>query len=84
MVAPMFTVNVTLGTLQLRAFAGVIIGGMGSIQGAVIGSLLVGLLESFSSVQFQEYKDAVVFLAVLVFLIVRPQGLFGGKIRDKA
>lgn len=84
MVAPIFTVNVKLGTLQLRAFAGVIIGGMGNVKGAVIGALLVGLVESFSSVHFSDYKDAVVFLLLLFFLIVRPQGIFGEKISDKA
>lgn len=84
MVAPMFTVNVTLGTLQLRAFAGVIIGGMGNIKGAIIGALLVGILESFASVKFLAYKDAVVFIVLLIFLAVRPKGLFGEKISDKA
>ncbi len=84
MVSPMMTVSVTLGRLQLRAFAGVIIGGMGNIKGTVIGALLVGVLEAFCSVWFHEYKDAFVFLILLAFLIFRPQGLFGEKIGDKA
>lgn len=84
MMAPLLTVNVTLGTLQLRAFAGVIIGGMGNIKGAIIGSIFVGLLESFASVWVGAYKDAVVFIVLLLFLIFRPQGLFGMKIKDKA
>lgn len=84
MISPMMTVSVTLGRLQLRAFAGVIIGGMGNIKGAVIGALLVGILEAFSSVWFLEYKDAFVFLILLAFLIFRPQGIFGEKIGDKA
>jgi branched-chain amino acid transport system permease protein len=84
LMAPILTVNVTLGTLQLRAFAGVIIGGMGNIKGAIIGSIFVGILESFSSVWFGAYKDAVVFMVLLIFLIFRPQGLFGTKIKDKA
>ena len=84
MVAPTFTVDVSLGTLQLRAFAGVIIGGMGNIKGAILGALFVGLLESFSTLQFAQYKDVVVFMALLVFLVFRPQGIFGEKIEDKA
>lgn len=84
MVAPIYTVNVTLGNLQLRAFAGVVIGGMGSIKGAIIGALLVGVLESVASLRFSAYKDAVVFMVLLIFLIVRPQGLFSNKQRDKA
>ena len=84
MVAPTFTVTATLGTLLLRAFAGVIIGGLGNVKGAIIGSLLVGLIEAFASVRLSTYKDAVIFLVLLVFLVFRPQGIFGEKIKDKA
>ena len=84
MVGPIFTVNVTLGTLLLRAFAGVIIGGLGNIKGAIIGSVLVGLIEATAAVRLSTYKDAVIFLVLLVFLVIRPQGLFGTKIKDKA
>jgi branched-chain amino acid transport system permease protein len=84
LVAPMFTVNTSLGTLQLRAFAGVIIGGLDNIKGAVIGSLIIGVWESFCSVWFLEYKDACVFLMLLIFLIFRPQGIIKTKIADKA
>lgn len=84
LVAPIFMVRSTLGTLQLRAFAGVVIGGFGSIKGAVIGCLLVGIIESFSTMAFSGYKDVTVFLLLIVFLIFRPNGLFKGKIGDKA
>ncbi|HBR03935.1 MAG TPA: branched-chain amino acid ABC transporter permease [Ruminiclostridium sp.] len=84
MVGPIFTVSVTLGNLLLRAFAGVIIGGLGNIKGAIIGSLIVGIIEAFASVRISTYKDAVIFLVLLVFLVVRPQGIFGEKIQDKA
>ena len=84
LIAPIFMVRSTLGTLQLRAFAGVVIGGFGNIKGAVIGCLLVGIIESFSTVAFSGYKDVTVFLLLIVFLIFRPTGLFKGKIGDKA
>lgn len=84
MISPIFMVSNTLGSLQLRAFAGVVIGGFGNIKGAIVGSLLIGLVESFSTIQFSQYKDAVVFLVLIVFLVVRPQGLFGEKVADKA
>ena len=74
----------TLGTLQLRAFAGVVIGGFGSIKGAIIGSLIVGMVEVFSTMFLSSYRDVTVFLLLLVFLLFRPQGLFGEKIGDKA
>lgn len=84
MVAPIFMVRNTLGTLQLRAFAGVVIGGFGNIKGAIIGSLIVGIVEAFSTISFSGYKDATVFLLLILFLIFKPQGLFGEKIADKA
>ena len=84
MIAPVFLVNVTLGSLQLRAFAGVVTGGFGSVKGAIAGSLVIGLVESYSSAFTTTYKDAVVFLVLIVVLLFRPQGLFGERIADKA
>jgi branched-chain amino acid transport system permease protein len=84
MIAPVFLVNVTLGTLQLRAFAGVVTGGFGSVKGAIAGSLLIGLVESYSSTFTTTYKDAVVFLVLIVVLLFRPQGIFGERVADKA
>ena len=72
------------GHFQLRAFAGVVIGGFGSIKGAVIGCLLVGIVESFSTMAFSGYKDVTVFLLLIIVLVFRPTGLFKGKIGDKA
>ncbi len=84
MVAPIYMVRNTLGTLQLRAFAGVVIGGLGSIKGALIGSLIVGVTEVFSTMYLSSYKDVTVFVLLTLFLIFRPQGIFGEKIEDKA
>ena len=61
-----------------------VIGGFGNIKGAIIGSLLVGLIESFSTLQFSSYKDVTVFMVLIIFLLVRPQGIFGERIADKA
>lgn len=84
MIAPIFLVSNTLGSLQLRAFAGVIIGGFGNIKGAIIGSLIVGLIESYSTIRFSIYKDAVVFILLIIVLLIRPQGLFGEPVAEKA
>ncbi len=84
MIAPIYFVSTTLATLQLRAFAGVVIGGFGNIKGAIIGSIFIGLIEAYSSVFFSAYKDAVVFIILILVLIVWPRGLFGDKIKDKA
>jgi branched-chain amino acid transport system permease protein len=84
MVAPVYTVTTSLASLQLRAFAGTVIGGFGSIKGAIIGCLLVGIVESFATVRFSSYKDAIVFLILIIFLIFRPRGLIIDKVADKA
>ena len=84
MIAPIYLVSHSLGSLLMMAFAGVVIGGFGNIKGSIIGSLLVGLIESFSTVQFSQYKQAVVFLVLIITLLFRPQGLFGEKVADKA
>jgi Branched-chain amino acid ABC-type transport system, permease components len=84
LISPVFMVSNTLGSLQLRAFAGVVIGGFGNIKGAILGSVIVGLVESFATLKFSTYKDAVVFLVLIAVLLIRPQGIFGEKIADKA
>jgi branched-chain amino acid transport system permease protein len=66
--------------LMLPLFAAAILGGIGSVWGAVIGGLIVGLAESFSvPLVGAEYRAAVAFLVLIVILLVRPTGLFGEK-----
>ena len=84
MLGPVFVITGSLGSLQYKAFAGAIIGGFGDLRGAVLGSLIVGLVESYSTYVTTIYKDAIVFLVLILVLIVRPQGIFGEKIADKA
>lgn len=85
MVAPVFSVSMTLGTLQLRAFAGVVLGGFGNIKGAIVGSLIVALIETYCTLFTTTYRDVVVFGLLILILIFRPQGLLGrSKVADKA
>ena len=84
MVSPVFSVTKNLSSLQLKAFAGTVIGGFGSIKGAIIGCLIVGLIEAFAQIDLSLYKEAVVFFALIVFLIVRPGGIIKTKIQEKA
>jgi len=65
--------------LLLPLFAAAILGGVGNVVGAVIGGILIGLIESFSVFMIPPgYKLAVPFIVILVVLYVRPTGLFGG------
>jgi len=61
------------------AFIVVVIGGLGSLRGALLGSLIVGLTRSFTIAYFAELEMPLLFLIAVVILIIRPQGLFGQK-----
>jgi len=64
--------------LALKGFAAAMLGGIGSAPGAVVGGLLLGMIEALSAGYLSSnYKDAVAFLIVLVVLVTIPQGLFG-------
>ena len=86
LVAPILFVSVGMGALiALKAFAANIIGGFGSIPGAILGGLALGVVETFGASYISvPYKDAFAFLTLLIFLMLRPQGLFGERIAEKA
>ncbi|NLC84750.1 MAG: branched-chain amino acid ABC transporter permease [Ruminococcaceae bacterium] len=82
--APLFLVSQSLGSMSLKAFAGIVVGGFGNVKGAVVGSLLIGIIEAYSTLLTSVYKDAIVFLFLILVLLIRPQGIFGERIADKA
>ena len=86
LVAPILFVSTGLaGLIALKAFAANIIGGYGSIPGAILGGVALGVVETLGAAYVSvPYKDAFAFLLLLVFLMVRPQGLFGERIAEKA
>jgi len=86
LVAPVLFVSVGMGTvISLKAFAANIIGGFGNIPGAILGGLALGVVETFGAAYVSvPYKDALAFGLLLLFLLIRPQGLFGEKIAEKA
>jgi branched-chain amino acid transport system permease protein len=79
LVTPITLTNYDVGTLlALKGFAAAMLGGMGHPFGAVVGGLIVGLLETFGAGYISSsYKDAIAFLVILGVLFVMPQGLFG-------
>jgi len=85
LVAPIFILDTELGAaVILKAFIGIVIGGFGSIPGAVAGGLLVGLLEILAAVYVSSvYKDAIAFGVFILFLLVFPRGLLGGPVEDR-
>ncbi|BAY92608.1 MULTISPECIES: branched-chain amino acid ABC transporter permease [unclassified Tolypothrix] len=67
----------------LRGLAVIVLGGLGSIPGAVLGGLVIGLVEAFVPGEYSGYKDAVAFAILFVMLLVRPQGLLGRRFIQK-
>ena len=81
LLGPIFLVNPTMGNLVgLKAFAIVILGGLGNIGGATMGGFVLALVEEFGAGYLSsEYRDALGFLVIIAVLALRPQGFFALK-----
>ncbi|MFJ0854779.1 branched-chain amino acid ABC transporter permease [Bordetella bronchiseptica] len=79
LIAPVAAVTPTLGDLYLvKGFIAVVVGGMGSIVGAIFGSLLIALLESFIGFYFDpSAANLTIFVIVMLVLLIKPKGFFG-------
>jgi len=76
--APIVLVNSHMGSsLVIVVFAVVVIGGMGSIFGSIVGGLALGIIEGFTKVIYPEASNVIIFIIMALVLIVRPAGLFG-------
>ena len=68
----------------IKAFTAAVFGGIGSIPGAMLGGLVLGLVETFTKGYIStQFSDAVVFLVLIVVLLVKPAGLLGKNIQEK-
>jgi len=68
----------------LKAFVAAVLGGIGSIPGAMVGGLVIGLMETWlSATAYSTYRDAVAFGVLILILLVRPSGLFGAPATEK-
>ena len=78
-------IDFTMGwSYGLKAFTAAILGGIGNIPGAMIGGLLLGVIEALgASYLAMAWKDAVAFLVLILILIIRPTGLLGERVADK-
>jgi len=79
LITPIALTSYDAGTLlALKGFAAAMLGGIGSAAGAIVGGLLIGMMEAFAAGYVSSnYKDAVAFIIILAVLILIPQGLFG-------
>lgn len=76
--APVRSLSSGMGfSILIESFIVTVIGGMGSIPGALVGALLIGLVRAFGSIGFPLFTDGLMFLFMAIVLIVKPSGLFG-------
>ena len=86
LIGPIFYVSKEMGAmLGLKAFCSTIVGGFGSVPGAILGGLFLGVVEVISAYYISSaYRDAFAFIILILVLLFRPQGFFGEKIAEKA
>ncbi len=79
-----YTLYPQLGMITIKAFVAAVIGGLGSLPGAVVGSLILGLSEMLTAgFLSSQLRDLVVFSLLVVTLVIRPTGLFGKNVGEK-
>jgi branched-chain amino acid transport system permease protein len=84
LLAPITFVHANMGFVGLKAFPAAVVGGFGSIPGALVGGLIIGIVESLAGFYLPEgFKDIAAYVVVLVMLVVKPNGLFGENTTKK-
>jgi branched-chain amino acid transport system permease protein len=84
LLAPITFVHANMGFIGLKAFPAAVVGGFTSLPGAIVGGLVIGIVESLSGFYLPDgFKDTAPYVVVLIMLMVKPNGLFGEKLRKK-
>ena len=81
LVIPLFTIDLTIANMiGLKGFAAGVIGGFGSLPGAIVGGMIIGVMENIGGMIFPStFKDVVAFVFLIIVLLVRPSGVLGKK-----
>ncbi len=80
--APLYVVNPFIGGIpMIMSLLAIVIGGLGSLSGAIVGGLILGFLNSVVAYHLSYFSEVVLFLLVIIILLVRPQGLFGTSLK---
>lgn len=84
LLAPVTFVHSNMGFIGLKAFPAAVVGGFGSVPGAIVGGLIIGVVEAFAGRYMPEgFKDIAAYVVVLAVLLVKPSGIFGETARKK-
>jgi branched-chain amino acid transport system permease protein len=84
LLAPITFVHANMGFIGLKAFPAAVVGGFGSLPGAIVGGLIIGIVEAIAGFYLPEgFKDIAPYIVVLIMLVLKPNGLFGEKLRKK-
>ena len=84
LLAPITFVHANMGFIGLKAFPAAVVGGFSSLPGAIVGGLIIGVVESLAGFYLPEgFKDIAPYIVVLLMLMIKPNGLFGEKLRKK-
>ncbi len=84
LLAPVAFVHANMGFIGIKAFPAAVLGGFGSIPGAVVGGVIIGVVEALAGFYLAEgFKDVAAYIVLLLVLLLRPQGLFGTTARKK-
>jgi branched-chain amino acid transport system permease protein len=84
LLAPVTFVHSNMGFIGLKAFPAAVVGGFGSVPGAIVGGLIIGLVEAFAGRYLPEgFNDVAAYVVVLAVLLVRPSGIFGETAKKK-
>ena len=84
LLAPITFVHANMGFIGLKAFPAAVVGGFGSLPGAIVGGLVIGVVEAVAGFYLPEgFKDIAPYIVVLFMLVLKPNGIFGEKLRKK-
>jgi branched-chain amino acid transport system permease protein len=84
LLAPITFVHANMGFMGLKAFPAAVVGGFGSLPGAIVGGIIIGVVEALAGFWLPEgFKDIAAYVVVLLMLVFRPNGLFGDNLRKK-
>jgi len=84
LLAPITFVHANMGFIGLKAFPAAVVGGFSSLPGAIVGGLIIGVVEALGGFYLPEgFKDIAAYVVVLLMLMVKPNGLFGESLRKK-